>query len=60
MLAEPDDVNSFVRLIKSLDDERTYQKYSQKAETRALNLSKEFSRQIGELHNAIRWLCGKG
>jgi len=59
MLAEPDDANSFVRLIKSLDDERTYQKYSQKAEARALNLSKEFSRQIRELHNAIRWVSGK-
>lgn len=58
MLAEPDDVNSFVRLIKSLDDQQTYEKYSKRAELRAVDLSKEFSRQIGELHNAIQWICG--
>jgi hypothetical protein len=58
MLAEPDDARSFVRLIKSLDDQQTYENYSKKAELRAIDLSKEFSRQIGELHNAIRWICG--
>ena len=59
MFAEPDDVNVFIRLIKSLDDERTYEKYSRRAELRAIDLSKSFSNQIGELHNAIVWLCGK-
>lgn len=59
LFAQAGDVNAFARLIKSLDDENTYEKYSKQAELRALELSKRFPKQIKELHKAIQWLCGK-